>query len=70
MKREADNAWIYNKYSLDLLKARNYLDLIINETEPRYLKGAPEILYQITQRIVDYKIRRAEIKKIDSYFDV
>lgn len=70
MKREADNAWVYNKYSLDLLKARNYLDVIINETEPRYIKNAPDMLYIITQRIVDYKIRRAEIKKIDSYFDV
>lgn len=67
--KQADNAWMYEKYSTDVKMARNLFNCIINETQPRYLKNAPEQLYQVTQRIVDNKIKRTEAYKTDFYFD-
>lgn len=70
MKREADNAWQYIKYSNDVKQLRNLVKVVIEEDKPRYLKHLPDSIHEIVKRIVEYKISRAEINKIDSYFDV
>lgn len=67
--RRPDNAWKYDKYSQDIKFARRELELIITQDEPRYIKHSPERLYEITKRIVDNKIQRAEAYKVDFYFD-
>lgn len=69
MKKDAENAWHYIKYSEDKKKLLHFINLIINEPSPRYIKNLPDAVFEISKRIVDYKVRRAEIKKIDSYFD-
>lgn len=69
-RREPANAWMYEKYSIDVEKARRELELIISEDSPRYIRGSPDRLYEITQRIVKNKLQRAEAYKIDSYFDL
>lgn len=69
MKRESDNAWHYLKFSEDKKKLLHFINLIIEEDSPRYIKNLPDAVFEISKRIVDYKVRRAEINKIDSYFD-
>lgn len=70
MTREPENAWIYHKYSEDIKRLKDLVDLIINEDSSRYLNHLPDSIYEISKRIVDYKNRKQELKKIDSYFDI
>lgn len=67
--KQAENSWMYDKYTADVLRARNMLDTIINSNEPRYLRNTPEHLFEVTKRIVDNKLKRAEAYKLDFYFD-
>lgn len=67
MSKKADNAWKYEKYTHDVDKARRILELIITQDVPRHFY--PDILFEVTKQIVDYKIKRAEAYKIDFYFD-
>lgn len=69
MKKEAENAWHYLKYSEDCKKLQHLVNLVISEQSPRYIRNLPEVIYELAARIVEYKIRRADLKKIDSYFD-
>lgn len=65
----AENSWKYDKYSFDVRRAKSLLDTIINSDDPRYLRKSPELLFDTVNRIVDYKLKRAEAYKIDFYFD-
>lgn len=65
-----DNSWIYDKYSKDIERLYFLVDLLVKNNNPRYIKHVPSDLFEIANRIVDYKIRRVTINRIDSYFDV
>lgn len=57
-------------FQQDVKGARHILEVIITEDSPRYLKRAPGILKDYVDRIVDYKLRRAQVSSIDEYFEV
>ena len=67
--KQAENAWMYEKYTADVIRARNLLDLILNSDDPRYLRNTPEHLFDVTKRIAENKLKRAEAYKLDFYFD-
>lgn len=61
---------IKSTFQQDVKNARHLLEIIIMEESPRYLKRAPAMLKENVDRIVDYKLRRAQISTIDEYFEV
>lgn len=68
-KYKDDESWRYLKYSADQKRLIHLVNLLIQEDEPRYVRGLPEMINEVACRIRDYKLRKASIVEIDSYFD-